>query len=184
MWIDHFGTVTIVNATNGQKGVLTFSKCGWLGAGRFEVSGEVQDREGSVLYKVNGKWNEFFNVTRNTEGAQPQNLWTKGEVPVDKWNHPAFVTGLNAFEKESDLLPTDSRLRTDRLNLERDNLDLAGKEKVRLEEVQRAARKEREGAGDDWDPKFFSKSKSAEGPRWISKNNYWEHKKQVLAGNA
>jgi len=176
MWIDHFGTVTITNTNTGMKGLLTFTKCGWLGAGRFEVTGDITDKSGAVLYKVNGKWNENFNVTKPTDGAEPKNLWTRGNIVVDKWNHPAFVTGLNEFEKESDLLPTDSRLRTDRLNLEKGDLDLAGKEKVRLEEVQRAARKEREGAGDEWDPKFFKRATSEEGPRWIPKNNYWEHK--------
>jgi len=173
MWVDHFGTVNITNSGNGYKGVLNFTKCGWLGAGRFDVNGEIHDNSGKVLAKVHGKWNEFFEVTKTGE-SEPTRIWNKAVVELDKWNHPPFVTGLNAFEKESDLLTTDSRLRTDRYNLEKGDLDAAGREKVRLEEVQRAARKEREGAGDEWEPRFFKKAQSEEGPRWISKNNYWQ----------
>jgi hypothetical protein len=54
------------------------------------------------------------------------------------------------------LLPeTDSRLRGDRYALEKGNMDLAGKEKHRLEEEQRAKRKERETKGETYKPKYF-----------------------------
>jgi hypothetical protein len=56
---------------------------------------------------------------------------------------------------KSTLPPTDSRFRSDRLYLEKDNLDMAGSEKHRLEEKQRADKKEREAKGETWEPKYF-----------------------------
>eukprot|EP01117_Protostelium_nocturnum_P006489 TRINITY_DN233_c0_g1_i1.p1 TRINITY_DN233_c0_g1~~TRINITY_DN233_c0_g1_i1.p1 ORF type:complete len:395 (+),score=164.29 TRINITY_DN233_c0_g1_i1:188-1372(+) len=181
MWVDHFGVCTIVNTVSGEKAVLNFSKCGYFGSGRFEVNGEIFDKNGKAVYKVSAKWNEFFNITKVEDGsnAQPRNLWTKEQVPLDKWNFPPFTQSLNVIENEKELFPMDSRLRTDRLNLEKNDLDTAGKEKTRLEEVQRAKRKELEAAGDHHVPRFYKKSESENGPKWVELNNYWEEQSKL-----
>lgn len=58
-------------------------------------------------------------------------------------------------EYESILPPTDSRLRGDRRALEKGDNDLAGKEKHRIEEEQRAIRRERESKHEEYSPKYF-----------------------------
>ncbi|KAK7485627.1 hypothetical protein BaRGS_00023076 [Batillaria attramentaria] len=54
------------------------------------------------------------------------------------------------------LPPTDSRLRPDIRLLEEGNIDGAAEEKNRLEDKQRAARKDRKKAKDEWSPVWFT----------------------------
>ena len=53
------------------------------------------------------------------------------------------------------LPPTDSRLRSDRIYLEKGDLENAASEKVRLEEKQRAEKRERDEKGEEWTPNYF-----------------------------
>ncbi len=53
------------------------------------------------------------------------------------------------------LLVLTNSLRGDRLGVEKEDLDLAGKEKHRLEEKQRAERRERETKGEEYVQKYF-----------------------------
>jgi hypothetical protein len=48
MWVDHYGTLEVINHTTKDKCVLKATRSGWLGAGRFEVQGEVVDGNGSA----------------------------------------------------------------------------------------------------------------------------------------
>ncbi len=54
------------------------------------------------------------------------------------------------------LPPTDSRFRPDIRKMEEGNIDLAGQEKDRLEEKQRAARRTIEKRREDWQPRYKS----------------------------
>eukprot|EP00897_Mesotaenium_endlicherianum_P002073 jgi/Mesen1/1894/ME000143S00948 len=70
-----------------------------------------------------------------------------------------FAHKLNDFATAPrGLLPSDSRLRPDRLALERGDLHKAGVEKTRLEERQRAEKKEREAKGLPFVPRWFEMS--------------------------
>jgi len=70
------------------------------------------------------------------------------------------------------ILPrSDSRFRADQRALENGDVDLAGTEKTRLEEKQRAARKKREQEGTEYKPRWFEKN--ADGV-WTYKGGYWE----------
>jgi len=63
----------------------------------------------------------------------------------NKWNWSKFNFELNEMSDayKSVLPPTDSRLRGDRYYLEKDNLEMAGSEKHRLEEKQRRKKRKR-----------------------------------------
>lgn len=52
------------------------------------------------------------------------------------------------------LPPTDSRFRPDIRQMEEGNIDLAGQEKDRLEEKQRASRRTFEKRREDWQPRY------------------------------
>lgn len=47
MWIDHFGTLAVRNIKTKDTCNITFEKCGWLGKGRYELSGHVKDSKGN-----------------------------------------------------------------------------------------------------------------------------------------
>lgn len=50
MWVDHFGTLEIINETNGDKCVVKVTKAGWLGSGRYETNAEIFDKDGKLKY--------------------------------------------------------------------------------------------------------------------------------------
>jgi hypothetical protein len=52
------------------------------------------------------------------------------------------------------LPPTDSRFRPDVRQMEQGNIDLAGQEKDRLEEKQRASRRALERRQEEWQPRY------------------------------
>jgi len=188
MWVDHWGTLEIVNHTTGDRGILTFNKCGWLGAGRFTISGEIFDKDNTLKLKLSGTWNDTvtaIKVGKDGSESAPILLWKKPvRQPDPKWNWSPFVYQLNVFDDAyRAILPaSDSRLRGDRLALEQANLDLANKEKVRLEEKQRSERKAREASGEHYVPKFFKKEDDEKwGHKWTSNGLYWEQREQRIA---
>ena len=176
MWVDHFGTLEMKNHTTGEKCIIKVTKAGWLGSGRYETSGDVFNKEGVSILKINGKWNDYLNATKNESNSESIQLWKKPVNPPHKWNWNKFNEELCAMDKEYQAIlpPTDSRLRGDRLALEKGNVDLAGKEKHRLEEEQRAKRKERETKGESYKPKYFeSQSDEEHGHLWKYIGDYW-----------
>jgi hypothetical protein len=183
MWVDHFGTLEVVNHTTKDKCVLKASRSGWLGAGRFEVQGEVIDGNGNPRLKMNGKWNDTMFATKLNADGTPQGepilLWKRGATPPNKWNWTKFNDELNTVDPEYEAIlpPTDSRLRTDRRALQKDDLSLAGKEKYRLEEEQRNKRKDREVKGEHYQAALFkSVDDTVFGHKWEYYGNYWEQR--------
>ncbi|XP_070600590.1 oxysterol-binding protein-related protein 2 [Erythrolamprus reginae] len=87
-------------------------------------------------------------------------LWRISSRPSNSsqmYNFTSFTVTLNELEKgmEDLLAPTDCRLRPDIRHMENGELELASKEKERLEEKQRAARRDRAKEEIDWRTRWF-----------------------------
>uniref|UniRef100_A0A8C1Z5U8 Oxysterol-binding protein n=1 Tax=Cyprinus carpio TaxID=7962 RepID=A0A8C1Z5U8_CYPCA len=87
-------------------------------------------------------------------------LWRISSRPphsAEMYNFTNFAMTLNELEPgmEGVLAPTDCRLRPDIRAMENGNIDEASIEKERLEEKQRASRKERAKDGEDWSTRWF-----------------------------
>ncbi|XP_016317673.1 oxysterol-binding protein-related protein 1 [Sinocyclocheilus anshuiensis] len=96
-----------------------------------------------------------------------QLLWRIAPRPVNSaqmYNFTTFAMQLDELDKEIEaVIPkTDSRLRPDIRAMENGDIDLASEEKKRLEEKQRAARKNRSKSDDEWKTRNV-----ASGPRWF-----------------
>ncbi|XP_067833845.1 oxysterol-binding protein-related protein 1 isoform X2 [Heptranchias perlo] len=96
---------------------------------------------------------------------------------VQMYNFTNFTMSLNELDKEMEgvIAPTDCRLRPDIKAMENGDIDLASEEKKRLEEKQRAARKQAK-TDDDWKNKWFH-----QGPNpyigasdWLYSGGYWD----------
>jgi len=188
MWVDHYGTLQVTNHTTGDKCILRVTKSGWLGSGRYDVQGEVVDVNGNIKLKINGKWSEgLAAIAMNPDGTvqgEPIILWKRTAIPQHKWNWSKFNDEVNAISDfEASILPaTDSRLRGDRRALELDDITNAGKEKVRLEEDQRAKRKARETKGEVYEPKYFkSEPDDVWGHKWSYIGKYWEEREKKVS---
>lgn len=160
-WVDTFGQMSI-HGTNGTKVLLDFTPCGWFSYGRFEFSGYVYDKDGVKKLKLSGNRVSFVDmVACDGEGAPLADaavtrLWScKPKPEGDYYSFTHFAHALNSSEGIRTPLASDSRRRPDRAALADGNSTLAGSEKYRLEELQRAEKKERERRGDVWTPRWF-----------------------------
>jgi len=185
LWLDHYGDLVIENHTTGSKAVLKFVKAGWLGAGRYSVTGEILDSEGDVRYRLVGKWNEslqLFQVMDNGQNASASTtLWEANKEPnTHKFLFPQWVQDnvIDLDEEYEKVLPTtDSRLRSDRRALEAGDLDLAAKQKHALEEKQREDKKVRTAANQEWETIHFKKEEDAQFQyRWKYTDKYWKER--------
>lgn len=183
-WVDAYGPMTINCVTTGAKCTLDFKPCGWFGYGRYEFEGFVYDKDGVKRVKLSGKWSSHCDAVRCDEagnpapGAETKRLWTCTPKPVnDYYSFTTFAHRLNSSEGIRKPLPSDSRRRPDRSKLAAGEMGAAGSEKVRLEEMQRAERRERDKRADGWTPRWFRKVDSPtlyEGELELTKVPFWE----------
>ncbi|XP_054836106.1 oxysterol-binding protein-related protein 2 isoform X1 [Eublepharis macularius] len=108
-------------------------------------------------------------------------LWRISSRPPNSsqmYNFTSFAVTLNELEKgmEEILAPTDCRLRPDIRHMENGEIDLASKEKERLEEKQRAARKERAKEETEWRTRWFYQGSNpyTGTPDWLYSGGYFD----------
>ncbi|KAK9450282.1 Oxysterol-binding protein-domain-containing protein [Limtongia smithiae] len=203
--VDNCGEMIIKNHTTGDLCRLNFKQRGWRGASAYEVYGTVTDKTGTPRWSVGGRWNDkIFGRRYNTETEeaslvtlskqQPTNggspapstvsisnapflVWENHPRPPAPFNLTPFAISLNAkpAKLEKWLPPTDTRLRPDQRAMEDGAYDFAATEKNRLEEKQRARRKERELEGSVHEPRWFKKAKHpVTGEEyWLYNGEYW-----------
>jgi len=151
MYIEHYGTMHVRNIANGERCEIEFKRQGWSGKNKNVVEGHLLDSKGKKMYKVSGKWNQQLTA-QNLQTKEEFQIWQMNPLPEDYesiYKFTNFTLQLNFMKPglREKLPPTDSRLRTDQRALEEGDLTLAASEKIRLEEKQRAMRKEREERG-------------------------------------
>ncbi|KAL9332746.1 hypothetical protein ACSQ67_002356 [Phaseolus vulgaris] len=146
-----------------------------------QVHGFVQDnRTGEKVAMLIGKWDEAMyyvlgDPTTKPKGYDPMTeaaiLWERdSSVSKTRYNLSPFAISLNEILPGlvDKLPPTDSRLRPDQRHLENGEYELANAEKLRLEQLQRQARKMQERG---WQPRWFKKDDDG-CYRYIG--GYWE----------
>lgn len=85
-------------------------------------------------------------------------LWRISPRPADSaqmYNFTSFAMTLNEMEPETLLPPTDCRLRPDIRAMENGDMELSNSEKERLEEKQRASRRDRSVEEEEWCTRWF-----------------------------
>ncbi|KAJ5566322.1 hypothetical protein N7535_007960 [Penicillium sp. DV-2018c] len=185
-YVEPVGELAITNESTGHRSISTF-KAGGMFSGRSE---EVSTRAVDANHKplplgLTGSWPSSLTLTRdgNTTGTT---IWSAGELVPSAPKHyglTSFAAALNEITpiEEGHIPPTDSRLRPDQRALEDGDLDRAEEVKVRLEEGQRARRREMENAGESWAPRWFTRIEGdSEGEvAWRlkgGKDGYWEER--------
>ncbi|CAM2106550.1 unnamed protein product [Caretta caretta] len=139
----------------------------------------VSKKKVCALY---GKWTEcLYSVDPATFEAYKKNDKKNTEEKKNSkqmYNFTSFAMALNELDKEMEsVVPkTDCRLRPDIRAMENGEIDLASEEKKRLEEKQRAVRKNRSKSEEDWKTRWFH-----QGPNpytgaqdWLYSGNYWD----------
>ncbi|GKZ34777.1 hypothetical protein AbraIFM66950_005133 [Aspergillus brasiliensis] len=185
--VDNYGLMEIKNWTTGEVCYLDFKPRGWKAASAYQVTGKVVDRDGSPKWSIGGRWNDKiyarhtpgFEATvsgQDPESAKTFLVWQSHTRPSGiPFNLTPFVITLNALPEglKECLPPTDTRLRPDQRAMEEGEYDVAATEKHRVEEKQRAKRRERETKGEEYKPKWFNRAKCP-----VTGEEYWAHNGQ------
>ena len=200
--VDNYGLMEITNHTTGDKCLLDFKPRGWRVANAYEVKGKILDADGQHVWSIGGRWNDKIYARRSagssddgdiaapgTSAFKSQStflIWENHPRPPMPFNLTPFAVTLNALPERLKpvLCPTDSRLRPDQRAMEDGRYDFAADEKNRLEEKQRAKRKEREANGEEYEPRWFKKRRcTVTGEEyWEFTSEYWEMRNQVVKG--
>ncbi|CAB4253190.1 similar to Saccharomyces cerevisiae YAR042W SWH1 Protein similar to mammalian oxysterol-binding protein [Maudiozyma barnettii] len=204
--VDNHGEVRITNHVTGDTCILNFKARGWRSSGAFEVTGEVFNKKKEKVWVLGGHWNDSIYAKKVTKGKNGANLtlektktnssritngpnydgnkflvWKVAPRPDAPFHLTPFAITLNAPQHKLVpwLAPTDTRLRPDQRAMEDGEYDKAAVEKHRLEEKQRAVRKEREIKNETYSPKWFTKDTHpiTKQMYWKSNGGYWDTRK-------
>ncbi|XP_074583203.1 oxysterol-binding protein-related protein 1D-like isoform X2 [Curcuma longa] len=185
IYCDHYGTMRIRGS--GQYSCkLKFKEQSIIDRNPHQVHGFVQDnRTGSKVAMLIGKWDEAMyyvlgDPTMKPKGYDPMSeavlLWERDKfVNQTRYNLTPFAISLNELTPSlmEKLPPSDSRLRPDQKHLENGEYELANSEKLRLEQLQRQARKLQEKG---WQPRWFRKDREDDCYQYVG--GYWEAREQ------
>ncbi|KAF2727310.1 oxysterol binding protein 1 [Polyplosphaeria fusca] len=210
--VDNYGLMEIKNHNTGEKCVLDFKARGWKASSAYQVSGKVLDSTGRVRWSVGGRWNDkiYARLTPGFEDSDIQAggskvakvadshagdkdstkaflVWQANPRPTGiPFNLTPFVVTLNALPESLKpvVATTDTRLRPDQRAMEVGEYDFAATEKNRVEQKQRATRREREAKGEEFSPRWFSKTRcDVTGEEyWLFNHEYWTVRHSVAQG--
>lgn len=202
--VDNYGPMEIRNHTTGEVCKLDFKPRGWKASSAYQVSGKVMSADGKTRWSIGGRWNDKI-YARLTPGFEDSALSPSGAKQYEPGSDKAFLvweahprpTGIPfnltpfvvTFQSLPDRLkpylpPTDCRLRPDQRAMEDGEYDTAAVEKNRVEEKQRAKRREREAKGEEFEPRWFKKAKDpVTGEEyWQFNGKYWKQRDKVGRG--
>ncbi|KAM7410352.1 hypothetical protein PAMA_001678 [Pampus argenteus] len=116
-----------------------------------------------------------------------QLLWRIAPRPANStqmYSFTSFAMQLNELHKEMEgVIPqTDCRLRPDIRAMENGDIDFASEEKKRLEEKQRASRKNRSKSDEEWKTRWFHQGPNPHNSSqdWLFTGGYWDRKYSQL----
>jgi len=199
LWIDHIGDVSVTCLSNDHKANLNFKQCGWFSKGYREVNGHIVNAKGREIFSLSGKWNKELVATRLTKSKikvdeeyqfdkdQEYIVWknengTTTNPEYKKWKFTDKLVDLCEINDDliAKLPKSDSRFRPDRICLFNKEVKKAGKEKSKIEEIQRKKRKYREKNGIEYVPKYFEKSTINDIEFWQYNGLYDKERKERI----
>ncbi|RDW92566.1 hypothetical protein BP5796_01960 [Coleophoma crateriformis] len=208
--VDNYGPMEVKNWTTGEVCQIEFKPRGWKASSAYQVSGRVNDADGQTRFSIGGRWNNKLYArftpgyeatveepkngvaTRHGGGSDPNQVFVVWEAnkrpPGIPFNLTPFVVTLNAIDEKLQpwLPPTDTRLRPDQRAMEDGRYDFAATEKNRVEEKQRARRRQREEKGEAFIPQWFTKDKCpiTGEAYWSFTGKYWQEREKAASGEA
>ena len=186
MDIHHTGEMTGKNFNNNVACSFILNDLGgWGKKNPSEANGKIVDESGNTLYTIKGDWKENPYISIISPSGQVVDTIFKKPNPANYESNYRFpVHTINANYISKDMLPymcpTDCRMRPDTRALEYGEEDLAESEKKRLEEKQRAKKKQLEAANMHWEPKWFKAEYDIDSNEQVFRyrGGYWENKKK------
>lgn len=208
--VDNYGPMEVKNWMTGETCLMDFKARGWKASSAYQITGKVNDAQGHTRFSVGGRWNSkiyarftpgFVSAIEEPKGGEMHHrgsvsdpnqaflLWEANARPAGiPFNLTPFVVTLNDLNDKLQpwLPPTDTRLRPDQRAMEDGEYDFAAIEKNRVEEKQRARRRQREENGEEFIPQWFEQSKCpiTGETYWRCTGNYWKEREKAIDGKA
>jgi len=184
-YVEPVGTMTVTNESTGAKAVIEFKQKGMFSGRSEDIQVETYGADGAPTgFGLVGTWTSHLKMTES--GKAGAEIWRVGELvenAAQRYGLTTFAAGLNEITEleKGKLPPTDCRLRPDQRAAEIGNLDEAEALKAKLEEGQRARRKELETRGDVHVPRWFVKVDATDDGEEVwklkgGKDGYWEER--------
>ncbi|XP_076874531.1 oxysterol-binding protein-related protein 2 isoform X2 [Brachyhypopomus gauderio] len=195
LWIEQYGTVEIVNHSKKKRCVIygKWTEC------LYTIEPKVYDANKRIEKKSGDskKHKQEQNAGSGADDADEMPdvqdtvtvipgstlLWRIAPRPTHSaqmYNFTSFAMTLNELEPgmEGVVAPTDCRLRPDIRAMENGDIDAASQEKERLEEKQRAARRERAKDEEEWSTRWFQQGMNPHTGTadWIYTGGYFDRK--------
>ncbi|PHH88868.1 hypothetical protein CDD83_6947 [Cordyceps sp. RAO-2017] len=185
-YVEPVGTMQVVNDSSGHKATVEFKSKGMFGGRSEEVQVNTYGPDGADTGSgLAGTWTGGLRTVGPGKAAS-EDVWQAGKL-VDNagqtYGMTRFAASLNEVTEveKGRVAATDSRLRPDQRLAEQGELEAAETWKHRLEEAQRARRRDMEARGEAHRPRWFVKADdSPEGEEvWkmrTGKDGYWEER--------
>lgn len=163
MYISCCGTMTIRNTKTNEVSVSEMAEVSPEDKKYSLVNSVIKDASGNVKVKLMGDWKNSSIQYQVVDTGETKEIFR----PNPPFPHSEKMYGFGEFSLQLNYLneemavaacPTDSRFRPDQRALEHGNLSVATEEKNRLEEKQRAKRKELETRGGHHVPRWFKET--------------------------
>ena len=161
LYVEMRGKSQIFNHTTGDVCDIEWKERGWSGKPD-RLTGIVKSTAGEPMYRMQGTFTEAMSICDLTDpNAQEEEVFRMNPKSTNyesMYYFSDFVLQVNYVtpELKERLPPTDTRLRPDQRALENGETETAIKEKHRLEENQRARRKQFEKSGTEHVPVYFA----------------------------
>ena len=183
-YVEPVGNMTITNETSSAKATVEFKQKGMFGGRSEEVAIETYNPEGTHTgLGLVGTWTQSLKLVEVGKAISTE-VWRVGELvdnAAQTYGLTTFAASLNEITEleKGRLPPTDCRLRPDQRAAEAGDLDTAEIWKARLEEGQRARRKELEERNELHKAKWFVRVDGGDEGEEVwklkgGKEGYWE----------
>lgn len=80
MYIENHGEMPFNNVTTGDSGTLDLKKRGWTGSDAYVTTGTIKDKTGKVRYKIDAKWDSYFDCI-DADTKQKTRIWEAKPFP-------------------------------------------------------------------------------------------------------
>lgn len=179
LFVDQEGDVVVTNHFTREQCIVHFQPAKKVQDNYKRLTGEVRDVEGHVSYRILGAWDTGLElISVDDASVDPIDLWSVNGKPEDSSRYYAFTKfTIQLNDPEYDVCcQTDCRIRTDIRLLECGKIDASANEKHRLEERQRASRRQRDLTGEAWSPRWFVPKEDTDSGTfcYMYKGGYWK----------
>lgn len=188
-YVEPVGTMHVLNDSTGAKASVEFRSKGMFGGRGEDVHAETYGPDGAHAgLNLVGTWTSGLRAVEpgRSSSSSGTDIWKPGGLVEDAANTygmTLFAAGLNEITEleKGKLPPTDCRLRPDQRLAEKGRLEEAEEWKTKLEEAQRARRRDLEEKGEEHRPKWFVKVATAQDGEEVwrikgGKEGYWEER--------